>query len=158
MNGVMAYLYRFIVVIGGYIAACLAASAFLNIVILGSSGLAAEDMPFVATGSFIFSIPFVALLVAYFAFVPSVLAILASEVLGKRDWLFHAIAGGIVAAVLTGFFRRSTEAGNEAAVDLTVVLVMIAAGMCGGIGYWLIAGRTAGSWRQRQRDVTSSAP
>ncbi len=22
--------------------------------------------------------------------------------------------------------------------------------MCGGIGYWLIAGRSAGSWRQRR--------
>lgn len=147
MNAVMAYLYRFTVIIGGYIVACLAASAFLNIVILGSSGLAVEELPFVASGSFVFSIPFVALFVAYFAFVPSILAILAAEFLGKRDWLFHAIAGAVVAAVLVGFFRRSTEDGNAVAFDLTVALVMIGAGMCGGIGYWLIAGRTAGNWR-----------
>ncbi len=48
----------------------------------------------VATGSFIFSIPFVALFVAYFAFIPAVPAIVIAEILGKRDWLFYALAGG----------------------------------------------------------------
>lgn len=150
MNGVMAWLFRFAIIISGYIVACLAASAFLNIVILGSAGFTADEMPIVASGSFVFSIPLVALLMAYFAFLPAVVAILAGEFFGKRDWLFYALGGAVVAAILIGF-DRSAETGSEATLDLTITLIMVGAGMCGGIGYWLIAGRTAGNVR---RDVT----
>ena len=157
MNNVMAFLFRFAIIIGGYIAASLAASAFLNVVILGSAGFTADEMPVIASGSFVVSIPLVALLIAYYAFFPSMLAILAGETVGKRDWLFYALAGAVVACVLVGI-DRSAETGSGVPFDLTVGLVMIATGMCGGIGYWLIAGRSAGSWRRPRRDVTSSEP
>lgn len=158
MNRILTYLVRFAVIIAGYVVASLAASAFLNIVTLASLGFTADEAPAAAMGSIVFSIPFIALFVAYFAFVPSVVAILISEIFGLRDWLYHALAGGVVAAVVIGFFRGAAEAGNEAVTDPRFALGIIGAGMCGGIGYWLIAGRTAGSWRQRPRDVTSPAP
>ena len=158
MNRVVSYLIRFAVIIGGYAVSALAASAFLNIVTLASLGFTADEAPAAAMGSIVFSIPFIALFVAYFAFVPSVVAILVSEIFGLRDWLYHALAGGVVAAVVIGFFRGAAEAGNEAIADPRFALGIIGAGMCGGIGYWLVAGRTAGSWRERPRDVTSPAP
>ena len=46
--------------------------------------------------------PFVALFIAYFAFIPAIPAILLGEILGKRDWLFYALAGAVVAAVVIG--------------------------------------------------------
>ena len=156
MNRVFAYLFRFAVIIGGYLVASLAASAFLNILMLGALGFIGGETS-TATGSLVFSIPFVALFVAYFAFIPSVFAILISEILAKRDWLFHAIAGAIISLVIIGFMRGSVEAGNEAAADTNFVLALIAAGMCGGIGYWLVAGRTAGAWRDLD-GATSPAP
>jgi hypothetical protein len=146
MNRVIAYLIRFAVIILGYAVASLAASAFLNVVFLGSAGFSAEEAPMVATGSLIFSIPFVALFVAYFAFIPSAFAILAGEIFAKRDWLFYAIAGGVVAAIVIGFIPGAAEAGNEAVTDPSFALALIGGGMCGGLGYWLVAGRTAGSW------------
>jgi hypothetical protein len=158
MTRVVNYLIRFAVIIGGYVVASLAASAFLNIVTLASLGFTAGEAPAAAMGSIVFSIPFIALFVAYFAFIPSVVAILISEIFGLRDWLYHALAGAVVAGVVIGLFRGAAEAGYEAVADPRFALAIIGAGMCGGIGYWLVAGRTAGIWRQRPRDVTSPAP
>jgi hypothetical protein len=156
MNRVLAYLFRFAVIIAGYAVASLAASAFLNVLMLGAHGLIGNKAP-PAAGSLVFSVPFVALFVGYFAFIPSVFAILVSEILAKRDWLFHAMAGAVVSLIIVGFFRGAVETGNEAVTDTNFVLALIAAGMCGGIGYWLVAGRSAGSWRA-ERAAISPAP
>jgi uncharacterized membrane-anchored protein YitT (DUF2179 family) len=155
MNVVIVCLVRFVVVIGGYIVACLGASAFLNILILGSAGLAAEELRLVASESLVVSIPLVAMLLSYVAFFPSLLAILASEFLGKRDWLFFALAGAVVAAVLIGL---DGSYGDEFALDPAFLLAAIGAGMCGGIGYWAVAGRSAGSPRKDARIATSPEP
>ena len=76
----------------------------------------------VATGSFVFSIPFVALFVAYFAFIPAVVAIVLGEILGKRDWLFYALAGGVVAvrraSASSGGVRRGAGSATIADLDL----------------------------------------
>jgi hypothetical protein len=156
MNRVVAYLFRFAAIIAGFAVASLAASAFLNVLMLGALGFIGGETS-QAAESLVFSVPFVALFVAYFAFIPSVFAILIGEILAKRDWLFHAMAGAVVSLVIIGFMRGATETGNEAAVDTNFVLALIAAGMCGGIGYWLVAGRTAGNWRDRD-GATSPAP
>jgi hypothetical protein len=158
MNRILTYLGRFFIIIAGYAVSALAASAFLNVVTLASLGFTADETPAVAMGSIVFSIPFIALFVAYFAFIPSVVAILISEIFGLRDWLYHALAGGVVAAVVIGLFRGAAEAGDQPGADPRFALAIIGAGMCGGIGYWLVAGRTAGNWRERPRDVTSPAP
>ncbi|MCX7303045.1 MAG: hypothetical protein NTV73_01730 [Hyphomicrobiales bacterium] len=158
MNRVAAYLIRFAVIIGGYAVSALSASAFLNLLTLASLGFTADEAPAMALGSVVFSIPFIALFVAYFAFVPSAVAILISEIFTLRDWLYHALAGAVVAGVVIGVFRGAAEAGNEAVADPRFALGIIGGGICGGIGYWLVAGRTAGSWREPARDVTSRAP
>ena len=151
MNRVLTYLFRLAIIIGGYLVAALCTSAFLVIVYLGTADFTVSEVPEAATGPLIFSIPFVALFVAYFAFIPAVFAILASELLGKRDWLFHALAGAIVALAVIAFFNRNRGASAyDEIAELNIVLAMIAAGMCGGIGYWLVAGRSAGGWRARE--------
>jgi len=137
---------RFALIVAGYAVATLAASAFLSVVMLAAFGLAAEDTRDLAMQSLVFSIPFVALFLSYLAFLPAALAILAGELLGKRDWLFYALAGAVVAAVVVGFVS-GPEAGSETASDPGVMLAAIASGMVGGIAYWLVAGRSARGWR-----------
>jgi hypothetical protein len=158
VNRVLAYLFRFIVIIAGYLVSSLAASAFLNVVTLAWFGFTPEETRVVATGSFVFSIPFVALFVAYFAFIPAVFAIVIGEVTGKRDWLFYALAGAVVALVIIGFSRGGGGAAFAETADLNLALIVIGSGMCGGIGYWLVAGRSAGSWRPDRDDPISPAP
>lgn len=157
MSRVFAYLFRFMLILLGYAVGSLAASAFLNVVMLAWFGFTPEEARMVATSSLAFSIPFAALFVAYFAFIPSVLAIVIGEITGKRDWLFYALAGGVVALVIIGVSRGGDAAAFAEIADLNFALVVIGGGMCGGIGYWLVAGRTAGSWRPGE-DLTSPAP
>lgn len=175
MDRILTYLGRFFIILVGYAVASLAASAFLNVVFIASAGFTAEQAPQMFMGSFIFSIPFVALFVAYFAFMPSVPAILLAEILGKRDWLFYAIAGGIIAFVVLGFFWHAAgemyvvsealdlpsepQDTRSTITDPSLALMVIGAGMCGGIAYWLVAGRLAGQRREAASpDPTSPAP
>ncbi|TIP29836.1 MAG: hypothetical protein E5X67_04910 [Mesorhizobium sp.] len=147
MNRLVAYFIRFAIILIGYGVAALAASAFLNITFLASLGLMTDETQPAAQASLWFSIPFVALFVAYFAFMPTAVAILVSEILGRRDWLFYALAGAVVAAVFLGFAHQNADANFEI-TDPRVVAAVIGSGMVGGIFYWLSAGRSAGSWRQ----------
>ncbi|ESY30548.1 hypothetical protein NKH34_29120 [Mesorhizobium sp. M1148] len=145
MSRLFAYILRFAVILFGYVVASLAASAFLNVLFLASVGYMPDDAHPAAAAALYFSIPFVALFVAYFAFIPAVVAILISEVLSRRDWLFYALAGGVVAAAFLGFVHQNVD------FDVTeprAIAPVIGCGMVGGIFYWLSAGRWAGSWWQ----------
>ncbi|RWK30879.1 hypothetical protein [Mesorhizobium sp.] len=153
MNRLVAYFIRFSIILIGYGVAALAASAFLNITFLASLGLMTDETQPAAQASLWFSIPFVALFVAYFAFMPATVAILVSEILGRRDWLFYALAGAVVAAIFLGFAHQTADANFEI-TDPRVVAAVIGSGMVGGIFYWLSAGRSAGSWRQAGRSTS----
>lgn len=155
MTTVLAILLRFAHVVIGYAAACLVASAFLHLTFLGSQGFDAEEARWVALGSIYFSIPFVALFVAYYAFLPSVAVISVAEHFGRRDWLTYGLAGAIVGLVV-GMLLQSPPlvSGDLAAAELhptmqvpTFLALNVGSGICGGIAYWLTAGRWAGSWR-----------
>ena len=147
MRRIIAYLVRFAVILIGYIVASLAASAFLNILFLAYLGYTPANPEPNATASLYFSVPFVALFVAYFAFMPATVAILVAEVLDRRDWLFYALAGAAVAGVFLGFAHENGDA-NFDVTDTNARLAVIGSGMIGGIFYWLSAGRWAGSWRR----------
>ena len=154
MNRVLIYLGKFAHMVLGYAAASLTASAFLNLVFFGFTELIAPDMPpEVATGTIIVALPITTLIVAYFAFVPAIIAMLLAELLGKRDWLFYALAGGFVALLVVGLGYQSGDADFVRYGETLVPVYMIGAGMCGGIAYWFVTGRFAGALR-----ATSPAP
>jgi hypothetical protein len=158
VNRVFAYLARFAIILFGYAVAALAASAFLNVVMLASLDMMTPETSAIATGSLFVSVPFIALFVAYFSFIPSAFAILAGEVFGMRGWLFYALGGAAVAAILVGFIGVTAETGGETMADANFLLTLVGSGMFGGIGYWLIAGRTAGSWRMRDAQAPAISP
>ena len=84
MSRLIAYLARFAVILFGYVIASLAASAFLNVLFLASLGYAPEHAHTTATASLYFSIPFVALFVAYFAWAVRILSAKAENTPAKR--------------------------------------------------------------------------
>ncbi|BCG84960.1 hypothetical protein MesoLj113c_10700 [Mesorhizobium sp. 113-3-9] len=145
MNRLVAYIVRLAMILFGYVVASLAASAFLNILFLASLGYAPQHAQPAATASLYFSIPFVALFVAYFAFMPAAIVILVAEILGRRDWLYYALAGAVVAAAFLGLVDHAQES-IFAVTDTSGIMAVIGGGMVGGIFYWLSAGRWAGSW------------
>lgn len=146
MSRILACLLRLAIVLAGYSAASLAASAFLHVIVLAWAGFEPKDAPTLVAGSLVFSIPFVALFVAYFGFVPSLAVILIGEVLGRRDWLTYTVGGGVVAAAFLAFLYRNSGPDFSIA-DPRWAATIIGAGLVGGIAYWLVAGRWAGSWR-----------
>ena len=154
----LTYFIRFVAILVGYAAAALAASAFLNVIMLAWFDFTPEETRMVATSSFVFSVPFVALFIAYLAFIPSAVAIVIGEIAGKRDWLFYALAGAVVALVVIGFSRGEPGTAFAGMADLNFAIAVIGSGMCGGIGYWLVAGRGAGGWRPPREDATSPGP
>ena len=131
MTRVVAYLIRFAVILFGYVVAALAASAFLNILFLASLGyIPQHDQPMAA--SLYVSSPLVALFVAYFALLPACIVILIAEIIGRRDWLFYALAGAVVAGVYLGMVDHAGDT-TFAIRETSAIMAVIGGGMVGGI-------------------------
>lgn len=157
MGRIVDYLVRCIIILFGYAVASLAASAFLHIIFFAWAGFEPKDAPELTMTSFVFSIPFVALFVAYFAFVPSAVIILIAELLAKRDWLFYAIGGGIVAAIFLAFLHQAADPDFDVAGS-GPMLAVIGGGIVGGFFYWLCAGRWAGGWYGPRNPPGTTSP
>ena len=93
-------------------------------------------------------------LAGYVAFFPAILVILFAEFTKRRDWLFYALAGGIIAAVAP--FAATFLAGPAQVETADFAMMSLAAGMIAGTAYWLIAGRGAGNWLPSAREEALS--
>jgi hypothetical protein len=86
------------------------------------------------------------------AFVPALLLIVVAEIMRLRRLLYYAAAGAVVG--LTSYFGSNIELRLENTTDVAPVFhplqLAAAAGIVGGLAYWLLAGRNAGRWRERQ--------
>jgi hypothetical protein len=80
---------------------------------------------------------------AYHMFVPALIGVVISEALALRSWMYHA-ANGAVAAWLGWALTQDIRDEYR---FLTDPGPLIAAGLAGGLVYWLIAGWTAGFWK-----------
>ena len=142
MNRLFACLGRFAVIVFGFFCASLAASAFLHRLVSGVVGLTGEEVTALMSGPALVSVPLVALFVGYFAFVPALPFMAAAEVLGRRDWLFHALCGGGVSLVIVGLHFVVDDGGRP--VGPFLASLFVGTGLVGGIAYWAVAGRNAG--------------
>ena len=84
------------------------------------------------------------------AFVPAVLLIVVAEVMRLRRLLYYAAAGAVVG--LTSYYGSNVEMRLENTTDVSPAFhplqLAAAAGIIGGLAYWLLAGRNAGRWRE----------
>ncbi|MBB6010907.1 uncharacterized membrane-anchored protein YitT (DUF2179 family) [Aquamicrobium lusatiense] len=151
MSDLLRVLLRFATVVAGYAAACLAASLFLYVLFLGWSGLAQEQELSTFNAGMVVAVPIFALFIAHLNFWPAAVAIVVGEFLGRRDWLFYAIAGGVVAAAFAGLFYGGAGQA-DGSEDTAILLAMIGSGLVGGLAYWLVAGMWTPDWRGRNRD------
>ncbi len=149
MDTLIRLLLRFILVPLGSAAAIAAGMAVIIIAhykalvaLLDASPHAQEDY-FIAL---MFGGPLLALLLSIWAFymlVPAMIGVLISEVLAVRSWIYHAANGGISAWIgwalsrdIQDEYRFLAEPG-----------ILIAAGLLGGLAYWIVSGWTAGFWK-----------
>ncbi|HTQ84382.1 MAG TPA: hypothetical protein VMI47_14070 [Pseudolabrys sp.] len=84
------------------------------------------------------------------AFVPALLLILLAEIARMRSIIYFGVAGAVVG--LTSYYGSDVEFRLENTTDVVPVnhplQLAAAAGIVGGLAYWLIAGRSAGRWRE----------
>jgi hypothetical protein len=149
MGALVTLIVRCVTILAGYAVATLAASAFFQLLAMGWVGFPHEILPWQGDLTMLFSVPVMALFVGYFAFMPALALIVAVELFGKRDWLFHALGGGAVGLVCMAFIMPYPDP-EFLRTDLVLFTTALGAGIIGGIAYWLVAGHSAGNWRDRR--------
>jgi len=101
---------------------------------------------------FFFAAFFATALVVIFAFLPAALVVAISEVLRMRSFIYYGVGGALVA--LASYYGSDISVQLENTTDVPPVAnalqLAAAAGILGGLAYWLIAGRNAGRWRERR--------
>jgi hypothetical protein len=74
-----------------------------------------------------------------------------TEGLSWRSVLLYAGVGGALALALSYGFDMPGDIGDPATYFVRERQVLAAAGIAGGLVYWLFAGRRAGAWKQSFR-------
>jgi predicted neutral ceramidase superfamily lipid hydrolase len=142
----MAIIFRILLVIVGYILACVAASIVLTIGTLTPQwdDLSSLGLP----SAILWSVVGVgAAFIAAIAALPALLVIALAEGFALRSGLVYAVLGAVLALSLSyglDFAGYAGEAGGSLTREREVIA---AAGIAGGFIYWLLAGRRAGSWK-----------
>ncbi len=96
--------------------------------------------------AFIFAGPILAILLSMTLVVtamPAAVGVLIAEAFAIRSWIFHALNGGVSAWIGWSVMQDIQDQYRF----LTEPKVMVAAGLAGGLAYWLVAGWTSGFWK-----------
>lgn len=146
----MAVVIRVLAVILAYALACLGAAIVLT---MGTLMPQWQDLTSAEPQTFVlWSVVAVATaMIAGTAILPTLLLVALTEAFAWRSSLVYAALGGVIALALSygadfaGYFGK---AGSDLAHEREV---LAAAGIAGGLVYWLFAGRNAGAWKRGSR-------
>ena len=144
----MSVIGRLIVIFFGLILAIMAAGIALAIGIISPDWTGVDSDPFERVSFFVFAF-FATSFVGAAATLPALVLILFAEAARMRNLLYYGVAGAVVG--LAAYFGSDVSSRLENTTDVTPVghtlQLAAAAGILGGLVYWLIAGRKAGAWR-----------
>jgi hypothetical protein len=152
----MAVLFRIMMMIAGYVAACIAASLVLTLGTLtpewndlvGSFGVQSPEAQSAALWAVV---GLGAVIIFVLAMLPALLVVVLTEGLALRSVVVYGLIGGALALVMAyglNFAGYVAPPGSDLAREREV---FAAAGIAGGLVYWLFAGRRAGLWTQGPR-------
>ena len=134
----MALFIRFFVVCFGIFLASLAAGATF---LATSNGFTADASSMSYDEFFLWGVIYSMFwtgIFFYWSFIPFLVGVIVTEAFSIRSALIYAVAGGIGGALYgVGFLMGIQNAIQSSA----------AAGIVGGLVYWLVAGRNADAWR-----------
>ena len=74
---------------------------------------------------------------------PAAIGVLIAETFAIRSWIYHAANGGLAAWI---GWTMMQDVRDEYRL-FTDPKIMVAAGLAGGLAYWLVAGWSAGFWK-----------
>jgi phosphotransferase system glucose/maltose/N-acetylglucosamine-specific IIC component len=145
----MSLFGRIIVIFFALMVAIVAAGIALAIGIVAPDWAGADSDPFERVSFFIVSF-FATSFVGAVAFLPAMVVIVIAEAARLRNFLYYGVGGALVA--LASYYGSDISVRLENTTDVTPVgnalQLAAAAGIIGGLVYWLIAGRNAGRWRE----------
>jgi hypothetical protein len=148
----MTVLFRITMIFVGYVLACIAAALVLALGTLtpdwngffASFGL---QSPQAQTAAMWAVVGLGALIIFFIGFLPVLLIIVITEGFGLRSIIVYGVIGGALSlATVYGldFGGYITAPGSDLVPEREV---FAAAGIAGGLVYWLFAGRSAGIWK-----------
>jgi hypothetical protein len=147
----MSLFGRILVIIFGLLIAIIVAGITLAIGIVAPDWAGADSDPFERVMFFTVSF-FATSFVGAVAILPAVIVIAISEVARMRSFIYYGVGGALVA--LASYYGSDISVQLENTTDVMPVAnalqLAAAAGILGGLAYWLIAGRNAGRWRERR--------
>lgn len=145
----MSLIGRIIVIIFAVILASIAAGIMLAIGIIAPDWTTMDSDPVERVTFFVVAF-FATSFIGAVAIFPAVLLIALAEAMRIRNILYYAVAGAVVG--LASYFGSNISLRLENTTDVTpvghVLQLAAAAGIIGGLVYWVIAGRKAGAWRR----------
>lgn len=145
----MSLFGRIIVIFFALIAAIVAAGIVLAIGIVAPDWAGVDSDPFERVSFFIVSF-FATSFVGAVALLPALVVIIISEAARLRNFLYFGVGGALVG--LASYYGSDISVRLENTTDVAPVgntlQLAAAAGIVGGLVYWLIAGRNASRWRE----------
>jgi hypothetical protein len=152
----MTVFIRILAVLLAYLLACIAASTVLTIGTLmpqwndltSGQPQAVVVWSVVAVGTAI---------IAGTAVLPTLLIVVLAEGFAWRSSLVYAALGGVLAFALTSGLDVAGYADAAGSDVMRAREVVAAAGIAGGLVYWLFAGRKAGSWKASRKTSRQTA-
>jgi hypothetical protein len=152
----MTALFRVLLMFVGYVWACIAAALVLALGTLAPDwdyffNAIGVQSPEMQSAAMWMVVGFGALIIFVVGFLPTLLIIVITEGLALRSIVVYGVIGGALALALAfglDFAGHSALAGVDIAREREV---FAAAGIAGGLVYWLFAGRNAGLWKSSQR-------
>ena len=145
----MSLFGRIIVILVALILSIMAAGITLAIGIIAPDWAGIDSDPVERLSFFIVSF-FATSFVGAVAILPAALLVVISEAARLRSFLFYGVGGALVG--LASYYGSDISVRLENTTDVPPVAnalqLAAAAGIIGGLVYWLIAGRNAGRWRE----------
>ncbi len=142
----MGIITRILLVIFAYVLACITASLVLTIGTLTPDW---DDLTALGLQSAaVWSVVAVgAAVIGVIATLPTLLVVALAEGFAWRSILVYAVLGGVLALALCYGLDFAGYVGEPDSYLAREREVLAAAGIAGGLVYWLFAGRKAGSWK-----------
>ena len=149
----MSLIGRLFVILFAFLASCFVAGMIVVAAVLyPESGTIDQDAINVVLGfGFIF--------LSGFALLPALIVVLITEAFYIRSILAYAIGGALVgAACYLGLTPFDPETLRFDGIVRRHLEIMTGAGIVAGLIYWMIAGRSAGAWREPRPPLRPPPP
>ncbi len=154
----MSLIGRLFVVFFGFLAACFVAGMIVVVAVLYPE-FSDLDTGGIDQGAINVILGFGFIFLSGFALLPALIVVLITEAFYIRSVLAYALGGAIVgAACYLGLVPFDTNTLKFDGIVRRHLEILTGAGIVAGLIYWMIAGRSAGAWREPRPPLRPPPP